>query len=498
MTLRLRFLLSLLAVLALMAVPAFYAGGRVTELRDIVLTLRGQSARSALAVGRLEAALTHIDRFQRLYVITADPEFAVRLDNAMAGARAEAEVLRDAGHGDITARVAHYLDELAGANARVEMLVSQEQLDAASEYLLGEAVPLVDSARAALPGLARAIDERTSATVPLAQRSAMAAGTASRVALLVALALAVVLALAAARVLTQPLDDLRLAMARVADGAFRTPADLPYDRQDEIGDLSRSFRTMTLRLAELDRLKAEFVGAASHELKTPISVIAGYAELLDEEANGALGSRPRELIHALAEQTVALQRRVDQLLELSRIESGRLRLGLEEINLRHFFNEVHRAFEPAAIAQHIDLQFSVHDSTPPFLIADPDVMRSDVLGNLIGNALRFTPPGGTIRVSVRADGDRLGLEVADTGRGIPHDQLDHIFDRYYQGRGARGGSGLGLAIARAGVEAHGGRIDVHSREGRGTRFRVTLPVRATFVDDDVVSSEARPPTADLH
>ena len=107
-----------------------------------------------------------------------------------------------------------------------------------------------------------------------------------------------------------------------------------------------------------------------------------------------------------------------------------------------------------------------------------DVLRTDVISNLIGNALKFTPPGGEIRVVIRPDGDRVSFEVADTGCGIPQDQLDHIFEKYYQGRGSTGGAGLGLAIAKAGAEAHGGRIDVTSRVGRGTRCRVSLPLRA--------------------
>src|SRR5690606_19124882 len=150
--------------------------------------------------------------------------------------------------------------------------------------------------RAAIPSLAAAIDERTNERAATAQLNAVAAGTATTAAVLVACALAGMLALAAAGVLTHPLDRLRRAMSRVADGTFEAPADLPYDRTDEVGDLSRSFRTMTVRLAELERLKAEFVGSASHDLKTPISIITGYAELIHDELAGPLHKRHRELL----------------------------------------------------------------------------------------------------------------------------------------------------------------------------------------------------------
>src|SRR5690606_26037650 len=123
--------------------------------------------------------------------------------------------------------------------------------------------------------------------------------------------------------------------------------------------------TMTMRLTELDRLKAEFVGTASHDLKTPISIITGYAELIHEELTGPLHARHRELLRSLSDQTLTLQRRVDQLLELSRMEAGRLRLGLEEINVRHFAGEVHRAFEPSARMRGLKLELQIHDNVPP-------------------------------------------------------------------------------------------------------------------------------------
>ena len=478
MSLRARFLLSLLAVLVLMAVPALFAVSRVNALRDIVLELRGQAAQSALAVGRLEASLVQVERHQRVYVAMADPDFAVRMRHATNDAISEAATLRAAGHGDLVNTAARRLEHVAQSNGHLEALVEAGNLDAATDYLNTSAVPEVERARAAVPALAAAIDEKTNQRVSVAQRSAIAAATATTAAVLVAFVLAGALALAAAGVLTHPLDRLRRAMARVADGTFEAPVDLPYDRHDEVGDLSRSFRTMTARLAELERLKAEFVGSASHDLKTPISIITGYTELIRDELSGPDHRRSRELLRSLSDQTATLQRRVDQLLELSRMEAGRLLLGLEEINVRHFAGEVLRTFVPAARARDVQLELDVHDNVPPFLIGDPDVLRTDVMGNLIGNALKFTPPGGMIRLSIRPDGERLSLEVADTGCGIPQDQLDHIFEKYYQGRGANSGAGLGLPIAKAGVEAHGGTIHVTSRVDRGTRCRISLPLRA--------------------
>ncbi len=491
MSLRLRFLLSLLAVLALITLPALYAVTRVATLRDIVLELRGETAQSALAVGRLEAALVRVDRNARVYVATLDPESAALMHAGTREVAAAIGTLRSAGHAELVAAAGIEADPLVEAARQLETLVEAGQLDAATEYLTSHATPLVERLRESVPGIAAGIDLNTNQRVALAQHSAVTAGTATTAAVLVAVALAIALALASARVLTLPLDRLRRAMARVAEGAFDPAPELEYDRPDEVGDLSRSFRTMTWRLAELDRLKAEFVGSLSHDLKTPISVMTGYAELIREELGSALSARQQQLLESLSEQSRAVQRRVDQMVEISRMQAGRLRLGLEEINIRHFVAELRQEHEPTALAQGLLFEVSVHEAVPPFIVADPDVLRTDVLANLIGNALRFTPAGGAVRVSVRPDGQCVHIEVADTGAGIPAEQLDHLFDRYHA-RGAPGGAGLGLAIAKAGVENHGGRIDVQSRIGRGTRFRITLPVRS--VSRAYVTAQAEEPT----
>jgi signal transduction histidine kinase len=476
MSLRLRFLLSLLALAGIMTVPAMYAAGRAGGQRDLVLDLHGQAAQSVLAFGRLQEALGQVDLYQRAYVVTGDPDLAGRLRRAVIEVAAQVDALRSAGQGDHLDEVQLHVAALKLAASRLETLVQAGMLEEATTYLNAEAKPLVEEARVGVPMLAAAIDAEAGQRVRIAERNAAAAATATTIALLVAIGLAFALAVAAANVLTRPVHRLRRAMTSVAEGAFDAPDDLPYDRGDEIGELSRAFRTMTLRLAELDRLKAEFVGAASHDLKTPIGIINGYAELIEEELGSSLNERHRQLLEALAGQARALQHRVDQLLEISRMEAGRRRLGLEEIDVRHFAEEVRRAFEPTARLGGVRFDLDMQDGSAPVLVADPDVLRTDVLGNLIGNALRCTPVGGTVRLAVRKDGDAIHLEVADTGPGMPPEQVRRIFDKYHQG--SPGAGGLGLPIARAAVEAHGGRIEVQSWVGRGSRFRVILPQHA--------------------
>ncbi|MEX1183229.1 MAG: HAMP domain-containing sensor histidine kinase [Gemmatimonadota bacterium] len=483
MSLRLKFLVSLLALLALMTVPALHGVTRITALRDIVMDMGGQAAQSGLAAGRLQALLGQVDRYQRLYVATADAEHAVEMREALDEAATEVAILRAAGYGDAVNDAGVRLDPMEQATDHTVSLVEQGMLDSATTFLITTATPLIERGRTGVPAIAGAIDARATGQVASAQRTAVTAGTATTLAFAVALALAFALAFGASSVLTRPIDRLRRAMARVAEGTFEAPPGLPYDRHDELGELFRSFRAMTLRLSELDCMKAEFIATASHDLKTPISIIGGYAEMMQDELDSALGPRHRELLASLTDQTRALQHRIDQLLDISRMEAGRLRLGIELIDLRHFADGIRQEFEPAARSSGLRFELSLDENTPPLVMGDPDILRHDVLGNLIGNALKFTPAGGLIRMSVRPDGDSVHVEVADTGPGIPTDQIGRIFEKYYQGRGSMGGAGLGLAIARAAVEAHGGRIEVQSSVGRGTRFRVILPIGTAALTD---------------
>lgn len=227
-------------------------------------------------------------------------------------------------------------------------------------------------------------------------------------------------------------------------------------------------------------MKAEFMSIATHELKTPINVISGYAELLDERLLGEITDKQEVAIASIREQTRTLAQLVNELLDLSRLEAGGLRLQIQPVPLRELFDSVERAFDVLCRQKAIDLTVDISPSVPDSILGDSSRLRDQVFGNLMSNAVKFTPEGGSIRLSVRRARDNfVVVEVADTGTGIPDDQRPHIFDKYYQvGEAARStGAGLGLAIANEVVEAHGGRIEVDSAVGQGTTFRVWLPAR---------------------
>ncbi len=478
MRLRSRLFLSLLALTALMTIPAVYAVGRVHTLRSLVHEIRTDGARAANGVGLLRRGVSELDRLERAYVATADPDIGADVDRTVSHIAGQAEALRRLGYGEALVASGLPLPALGNAADSVRALVDAGALEEATTYLGGTALPLLRRADVAVANLSGALDRRTEAAVERADASASAAALTTVVAMLAALLLTAALSWMAARRLSRPLERLRCALLDVGNGRFDPPADPGYDRSDEVGDLFRSFRSMATRLTELDRTKAEIVGDASHDLKTPVAIIAGYAELLEEELHGRLDAREERILGNLLEQARALGARADHLLAVSRMESRGLRPGVEEIRLRHFAGGVARQL--AAVGQRAGIRFEVRtdESAPTFIVADPDSLRDDILRHLVDDALHHTPPGGRVEIRFSGGGGRLVIEVEDDGAPIDPQRAAHVFDRYARSlSGGRGSSAAGFPIARAAVEAHGGAIAAFSDGRRGVRFRIDLPLR---------------------
>ncbi|WP_234503945.1 MULTISPECIES: ATP-binding protein [Thermus] len=243
--------------------------------------------------------------------------------------------------------------------------------------------------------------------------------------------------------------------------------------EPRVGGVVVNLRDLRPRL-EAERLKGEFIAAVSHELRTPLAVIMGLAELLREEG---LSPSAEESVELILESAFRLKTMVDNLLDTSRLEAGRFEVNRRPVNLRPHLLDLAKSFHGVARLSGVDFRVEVEEL--PVVEADPERMVQ-VVGNLLSNAFKFTPQGGRIRLGARGEGDVLVLEVEDTGPGIPKEELPKLFQRYARAKnaGARGvsGTGLGLYISKAIVEAHGGRIEVETEEGKGSLFRVILPL----------------------
>jgi two-component system OmpR family sensor kinase/two-component system sensor histidine kinase BaeS len=278
------------------------------------------------------------------------------------------------------------------------------------------------------------------------------------------------------RQIIAPLRNLQSAANAIADGDLSQRVSIAS--HDEVGDVGHAFNQMAKALERDELLRRHMMADIAHELRTPLTVIQGQVEAL---LDGVFPLNPEQLA-PIHDETILLTRLVSDLRELALAEAGQLTIERRPVDLGDLVGRVAAAVEPVAAEKGVALSADVSPDLPT-ISADADRL-SQVLHNLLDNALRHTPPGGEISIRAGCEphtASEAWLEVRDTGEGIPADQLPYVFDRFYRADPARnrasGGSGLGLAIVRAIVEAHGGRVTVASDgvPGHGSSFTIYLP-----------------------
>lgn len=289
---------------------------------------------------------------------------------------------------------------------------------------------------------------------------------------------ALLLGVVLARTLTHPIRDLTDATQAVAKGALGH--QVAVRSRDELGTLATSFNHMSADLAHASTLRRQMTADIAHDLRTPLSVILGYTEALRD------GMLPpdQETFDTMHTEAQHLQHLIDDLRTLSLADAGELRLVRQSIAPQALLERAVAAHRAHAQERGVSLTMDAAVDLP---VVDVDTERmAQVLGNLISNALRYTPSGGTITLAAQRCGDEVCLRVQDTGSGIAPEDLPYIFDRFYRVDSAReqtGSSGLGLAIAKGIVEAHGGHITADSTLGQGTTFTIMLPAAVTAPED---------------
>ena len=287
----------------------------------------------------------------------------------------------------------------------------------------------------------------------------------------IAFALVLVLVIAATGLSVRrvfiPLNDLLEAAERVAEGDY--DVHVPERGPRDVRAAARAFNAMAARLSETDAQRRTLLADVTHELRNPLTVLQGNLEGMLDGVYPPDEARLRSLL----EETNLLSRLVEDLRTLSLAESGALELRKEPTDLVQLANETAAAFRSRAEAAGVTLSVTAAADGLPALDLDPGRMRQ-VLVNLLANALRYTPSGGTVAVRIHQADSQAVLEVQDSGPGIPAADLPYVFERFYKSADS-GGMGLGLAIARHLVTAHGGTITAESAPGDGTTIRISLP-----------------------
>jgi signal transduction histidine kinase len=285
-----------------------------------------------------------------------------------------------------------------------------------------------------------------------------------------------------AATLTHPIHLLAEGAKSLGDGNLDT--QIAIRRNDEIGVLADEFNIMAVKLKELDQLKDDFVSSVSHELRSPLSAISGYVELLTSKPLEQIVPEKRtKAFNIIQESTSRLTGFINDILDLAKLKSGRVEVRKGPFSVKQAAEEILGLFAPLFEKKKLQ-SYSYVDASVPVIQADEEKLKQ-VITNLVSNALKFTPEGGAISISCQDDPDKLTVSVSDTGIGIPKDYLGQIFERFKQVPGTREkiggpkGTGLGLAIAKGIVEAHGGKLWAESEMGKGSTFRFTLPKFST-------------------
>jgi two-component system, OmpR family, sensor kinase len=450
---------------------------------------------------QLLQALTDAETAERGFLITGEEVSLERFEPGIEGFRAAAEAARD-----------------ETDDPRILALLERE-IAAGEMWIEGFALPVVEQAAEDTDGaLARSrsgagrslfelyrtahesTEQALAARLDARERRVQQVADISRIALIVS-SIGVGTGVVAvgrrtARSITHPLEQLTADLRRLRrDRQVRATSDVgpPEVREvaGAVNDLAesneryvRERQLVVDRLRELDQQKSDFVSTVSHELRTPLTSIIGYLEMLHDGDAGELTEDQLDLLVVGQRNADRLLALIEDMLTLSRIESGLLHRTERPVDLGGLTTDVTTELLPRLTGR--DLTLEVHVDTPlPDVLGDRDQLER-VLFNLVGNALKFTPDGGHVEVRVTADVDAVELSVSDTGIGVPEDELGRLFDRFYRAstatRSAIPGTGLGLAITRLLVEGHGGELSARSVLGDGTTFTVRLPAGADADD----------------
>jgi signal transduction histidine kinase len=446
--------------------------GRVVDVnREIV----GQTLPAVRLTAAVREAMPALARLESRFLVLRDPRFrdlwTERAGRAAEDLRRLAAVVQTEAERAPLAAAAAALGEYRAVVERGHALLGRGDRAGALRLAEGEAREAVERVEEHLEALLAAVHARVDAAQAEAQRLERRtwSGVVGALAAAVALALAGT-AVVAVRI-TRSLRALSQATTAVAAGAFREP--VPVGGDDEIGGLARAFNTMAGELRRIDRMKEEFFATISHELRSPLTSVREAAHLLADQVAGPLTPRQARLVEIVGRSSDRLLGLVNRILDLGRLRAGVLPLAREPVALDAVVARAAEELRPQA--EEAGVQVTQERAGGDAGLEGDGERLHHVVVNLLANAIRFTPKGGRVTLTVRDAGAAVELVVADTGIGIPAEALPHVFDPYRQAHTDRGGTGLGLAIVRGIVQAHGGEVRVESEEGRGTRVAVRLP-----------------------
>jgi signal transduction histidine kinase len=373
--------------------------------------------------------------------------------------------------------------ELIEVGTQIIEFIRKGQLQQAQEYQQKHLIPLADRLERRTNALANRAQANMIASAELSKRgfvtSQFVVFGVALAAVLVALLLGYTISLS----LIGPVEKMNQRFHEIGQGDFAGRVDVP--NRDEMGDLANALNDMSTELGRLyrqiqaaSRHKSEFLANMSHELRTPLNAIIGFSQVLDEQIFGELNEKQAEYINDIHESGAHLLSLINDILDLSKVEAGRMELDLKKFDVRLALDNALTLVKERSLRHGISLEVDLGSGLGT-IVADERKLKQIML-NLLTNAIKFTPQGGSITVAANGAENRLQIAISDTGVGISPEDQKMIFEEFRQvsekdGQ-AREGTGLGLTLTKKFVEMHGGEISVESEVGKGSNFRFFLPL----------------------
>jgi two-component system sensor histidine kinase GlrK len=463
------FILAIAPLVGALAYAAWHTERLAALSRDAVFNASQAARASRSLVDRIAA----IERVAQQMTLLKDPQLAVDYARVHRSFKSLADEIAQLPLDEAQTRALGRT--VVQEQALYDLLTEQPHPPIASDEVSRRMDGLIESAREVLEINSRVVDRE----VHLLRLKAEQVQRGLIVLAFFSTAVALAIALALTRYIARPITGIDGAIRQLGGADFSRPIAVPGP--EDLRYLGRRLDWLRRRLEEFETQKNRFLRHVSHELKTPLTALREGAELLHDEVAGQLTPMQKQVVSIMRDNSVKLQRLIEELLDYQRALHAAASLEVRPVLLDELVLEAAHPHELAAQAKGLRLTV---DAQATMLEADPEKLRS-IVDNLVSNAVKFTPPGGTIAIRARASGaDAAGevvIEVTDTGPGVPPEEQESIFNLFFHGRtkAERGikSSGLGLAIARELVEAHGGQIAVVPG-GAGGHFRVTLPRRS--------------------
>lgn len=478
MSLFARLVIGFLVVLALVSGVSFYTLQNLQRFDRITRSILENEMRVRDHEKKLADSLDSEMRYESRFLILKDETLYREFQKFAAEFRSDLDkalVQADVGAATI-------LNEIKQGHEQYNELVEKERdhLKARKPYLQtqvkSEKNQLTDRIFAALERLKTDRDMDTFRKVrELAELGAVARKTALIITA-AALIFILLLSLVITRSLTQPIGMLKQKTREIAQGKFE--GNVTISSPPELRDLAASFNMMCQKLHDLEKMKADFYASMSHELRTPLTCIKEGTGLLLEGVAGTTTEKQRKLLTIVAEESNRLISLVTSLLDLSKMEAGMMTYSLEKSAVASLIQKAVMEITPLVEAKEIQIETDVAGELPALKVDRERVLQ--VLRNLLGNAAKFTPKAGKVRVVARSVDGGVEISVWDTGPGIAAEKIDAIFEKFQQGTSngasSTNGTGLGLAIAKQIVSSHGGQIWAENQPERGSTFFFVLPV----------------------